>query len=139
VQGVDLNLAYYRDSSRWGRWGIESHNTFTTRFDFDQKDGLGTQNALGLLGQGFDMVPRYRSNLIVSNEPGPLRMSLVTSYLGSVSNTFDRYRRIPPYVRSTLTIGYDFGVADRFLDGLLADTEIWFSLQDVFDAGAPYV
>lgn len=139
VQGVDCNIVYHRDLGRMGRLAIESYNTFTTRFEYDQKDGRGRQNALGLVGRVFDIVPRFRSNLVLSQGVGPLNVSLATSYTGSVSNSFDNYRRIEPYVRSNLTLVYDLDANGAAGDGLLGNTQMWLNVQDLFDAGAPFV
>lgn len=138
VAGIDLNVSYERATQGWGRWSVASYNTFITRFDFNQKDGRGTQNALGLVGPVFDMVPRFRSNLVVGNRLGPLSIALATSYVASISNSYDNYRRVEPYVRSDLTLRYEFS-ASPTSGGVLADAELWFGVQDVFDEGAPFV
>lgn len=129
VEGIDFGVSYQRDVGRWGRWGVEWHNTFTTRFEYDQKDGRGTREALGLISQVFDAVPRFRSNLVLSDTVGPLNVTAVTTYVGSVDNQFDSNRRVDPYVRTNLTLTYD----------LSPGTQLWMSVQDLFDAGVPYV
>jgi iron complex outermembrane receptor protein len=129
VEGIDLGISYQRDFGRWGRWDAEWHSTFTSRFDYDQKDGRGTQNALGLISHVFDVVPRFRSSLVVSDTLGPLNVTAATTYVASVDNTLDSNRRVDPYVRTNLTLTYD----------LAPGTQLWLSVHDLFDAGVPYV
>ncbi len=129
VEGVDFGISYQRDLGHWGRWHVEWHNTFTTRFEYDQMDGRGTQNALGLISHAFDAVPRFRSNLVLSDTLGPLNITAATTYVDSVDNTFDSDRRVDPYVRTNLTLTYD----------LAPGMQLWGSVQDLFDTGVPYV
>ncbi|HEY5757567.1 MAG TPA: hypothetical protein VIU34_17180, partial [Steroidobacter sp.] len=131
VEGVDFNVSYEHPTQGWGSWSVASYNTFITRFEFNQKDGRGTQNALGLIGREFDIVPRFRSSLMLANGFGPLSVAFATNYVASVSNAYDNYRRVAPYVRSDLTLRYELST--------LGETEVWLGLQDVFDEGAPFV
>lgn len=136
VQGVDFNIGYSRDIGASSRLSVESSNTFTTKFEYDQKDGRGPQNALGQVSSYFslDIVPRFRSNLVLGYGHGPLNVTWATSYTRGVVNPLDNWARIDDYIKSDLTTTYD--LSDL---GMFGDTNVWFSLQDVFDEGAPYV
>jgi hypothetical protein len=139
VEGIDLGVSYARDAGRWGHWQVQWDNTFITRFDYDQRDGRGTQNALGLISVVFDAVPRFRSNLIVSDSLGPLDVTLATTYVASLSNFADSYRRVEPYMRVNLTVAYDLGAAGAFGSGALGNTQLWASVHDLFDTDTPVV
>lgn len=106
IEGVDLNLNYAFDTDRAGRWNVALYNTFTTKFEYDNRDGSGTQNALGNLL--FGSVPRYRGKFAVSQTLGPWTSTLGTNYFGDVKNSFYNDDQVGAYTTTDLTVLYDF-------------------------------
>ncbi len=136
VQGIDVNVEYVSEATRFGRWSVASYNTFTTKFEFDDRDGSGVQSALGRTS--FDVVPRFRSNLMLGNEIGPWNFNLITSYTSHLRNTYEDLARIDAYTRTDLTVSYDFDKRSAGTTGLLAGTQVTLTVDDVFDEGAPF-
>ena len=136
VRGVDLNLSYTMDVGAPSRLTIDSNNTFTTRFIYDQKDGRGPQNALGQVSSYFsmDVVPRFRSDLVLGYGIGPFNATLSTSYTRGVVNPLDNWAKIDDYMRSDLSASIDLSGF-----GMFGETTAWLRVQDVFDEGVPYV
>ncbi len=138
VAGIDFNIAYVTEPGRFGRWSIASYNTYTSKFDYDQRDGLGEQSALGLVTD-FDAVPRFRSNLVLGNEIGAWTFTLGTNYFGHVRNTFDDFARVESYLTSDLTILYDFDKrTGGSAGGVLSGTQVALNIDNVFDEKPPF-
>ncbi len=139
VQGVDFNVAYNRETS-WGAWSIESNSTYLQKFEFDQHQGDGPVRAVGQVANFYSpaAIPRFRSNLVLANQIGGWNFTLATNYLSGVTNPQDDFVKTDDYVKSDLTVGYDFGQSNGG-QGILGNTSVWLSVQDVFDEGVPFV
>lgn len=136
VEGIDLDLTYSFDTA-WGQWTIGSNNTYTTRFEYDNADGNGTQSALGKYTGVFSTVPRFRSALQLANRIGPVTASLVTNYVGSVENTRYNNQSVGSYVTSDLNVLVDFDET-AWSDGALSGTTVGLTVRNLFDEDAPF-
>lgn len=136
VEGIDVDLSYSFDTA-WGQWTIGSNNTYTTKFEYDNADGTGTQNALGKYTGAFSTVPRFRSALQLANRIGPVTASLVTNYVGSVENTRYQNRSVGSYVTSDLNVLVDFDET-AWGDGALSGTTAGLTVRNLFDEDAPF-
>ncbi|HEY5759341.1 MAG TPA: TonB-dependent receptor, partial [Steroidobacter sp.] len=136
VRGVDFNVSYGFDIGAVGRLNIDSNNTFTTKFTYDQKDGRGPQNALGQVSAYYsmDVVPRFRSDLVLGYGQGAMNVSLQTSYTRGVVHPLDNWAKIDDYVKTDFTATVDLSGF-----GMFGESSVWLSVQDVFDQGVPYV
>lgn len=138
VAGIDLDLAY-SFSTAWGDWTLGANTTYTTKFDYDNADGLGTQSALGkFTGSGvFSSVPRVRSVLQIGNRIGAVSTSLVTNYVGSVENTRYLNQEVGSYVTTDLNVLVNLDDTD-FGTGPLSGTTVGLSVRNLFDEDAPF-
>jgi len=137
VAGIDLSLAYGMDTG-FGRLNLASFNTYTTKFEYDDRDGTGKQSGLGLT-TAFGAIPRFRSSLVASNEIGPWNLTLTGNYFGNVKNSFYQFATVAAYTTADLTITYDFGKRTAGGgSGLLDNTVFWLNVDNLFDEQVPF-
>jgi iron complex outermembrane receptor protein len=138
VAGVDLDLLYTLETGRFGVWSAAWYNTFTTKFEFDQADGLGIQEGLGkwTSANSFGAVPKLRSNLSLTHQLGAFTTNLSVSYFDEVENLADAGTPVESYTRTDLALRYEFDAGGA---GLLADSALSINIDNIFDEQLPFV
>ncbi len=134
IEGFDLNLNYAFDTDRLGRWNLALYNTFTTKFEYDDRDGGGTQDALG--NTLFGAVPRYRGKFALSQAVGPWTTTLGTNYFGDVENVYYNDDKVGAYTTTDLTVLYDFDKRTGG-GGAWSGSTLGLHVTNVFDQDPP--
>lgn len=135
VAGIDVNFNYKLATESFGQWDFALYNTFTTKFEYDQIDGDGPQDALGNLL--YDGIPKYRGKFQVSNQFGAWTTTLGTNYYGKLVNNYNNDQVIDPYITSDLTVIYDFNEGGAAGNGFLSGTTLSLNVTNVFDQDPP--
>lgn len=138
VEGVDINLNY-RHRTAIGTWSYSWFNSFTTRFDFENPDGLGVRDNIGVRGS-FGPIPRWKSNGTITWQRNGWSAQVVTNYSTSLKESPTLAREVGAYTTTALTLRYAFGAKPRHGWGsLLANTSMSLRVDDLFNEDIPVV
>ena len=132
ITGFDINLLYDIETDDFGSFNFATYNTLLTKFEYDQADGDGVQDALGFFDGNFGGVPEYRGNYVLTHRIGGLASTVNVSYTSGVTNTFlPEDRTVNSLLRTDLTFAYTF--EDVGPESLLNDTTLTFNVDNVFN------